>query len=546
MEWLCTYRRDGSEASGEEADLPAGAMIVKEMHSAAVDNLAYRPDTATGQAFGKLWVDADLEHDGVSWTVMIKGAETADGWYWGDFSQASSADAATYNPPIDDRAAFAAEVDPQTGFPIVLDGDGKPFPPPPGDHWYPTYWNYEVPDVVFPNYGAGYYCIYCHGSAVSQSTFSSLANVLGHEIEYDYLREIPPSPGPTPIQQHGRSALLLTKLRPAAAAHGRAPFPDYRPLNAEAFEAAYPQFQGLDYDRVWPHRLPAQTWDHAAAAADGSEEFLTSDQCLACHGAGGYGQRLPNMVVVKDTPDDQQLNLTPFAEWSASPMGLGGRDPIFYAMLESELNLAEREGGDLSENLECIQNTCLHCHGNMGQRQWALDTRGSGDDPCADFEPATDPTVPDGGTWTPEERRKAGYGGQPFLRDFMATWPGDDPQQGRYGGLGRDGISCTTCHRMSAEDLGQSGKTFTGNFRTGPTNKLFGPFDDNVKTEPMELSLGIEPLFGEQLTKSEMCGSCHSIYLPVFSSTLWRSVAEPTPTVRRRTIPTTGGRGRWG
>ena len=522
MEWLCKFRRDPTSTAGE-GEMPRGAMIVKEMHSSAVDAgepqvLAYRPDTGTPDAFGKLWVDADFTN-GLSWTVMIKGADTGDGWYWGGFSSRPSSyadDARTYNPPILDRSGFSTPVDPHTQFPIAVGADGKPLPdqvPPPEGPWYPTYWSYSVPDVVFPNYAEGYYCIYCHGSAVSESTFSSLDNLIGGEIEFDYLKEEPAPAGPTPIVgDHDRlGSIPLTPLK-TSAANPRSPFPPYNPLNIEEFEATYPQFSGLTFDDVWPHRLPSQSWDHAPTAADGSELYLTSDQCIGCHGAGGASQRVPNMVVVKDTTDEEQVDLTPYAEWSASPMGLAGRDPIFYAMLESELNRADREPG-LKPDIRCIQNTCLHCHGNMGQRQWALERPG---DDCADFEPITDPTS--GGTWTPEEARKSGYGGQAYLREYLATWPGHDAAKAKFGGLSRDGISCTTCHHMSAEDLGKSGKTFTGNFREGPEDVIFGPFETNIATEPMKLSLGITPEFSDHLTKSELCGSCHAIYLPVFDN----------------------------
>ena len=31
------------------------------------------------------------------------------------------------------------------------------------------------------------------------------------------------------------------------------------------------------------------------------------------------------------------MNVSPFGEWRWSPMGLAGRDPIFYAQLDSEI-----------------------------------------------------------------------------------------------------------------------------------------------------------------------------------------------------------------
>ena len=71
----------------------------------------------------------------------------------------------------------------------------------------------------------------------------------------------------------------------------------------------------------------------------------------------------------------QQYDLSPFAEWSASPMGLAGRDPIFHAQLELERNIARDQPG-LADIIDCIDNTCLHCHGVMGARQSNIDTAG--------------------------------------------------------------------------------------------------------------------------------------------------------------------------
>jgi len=552
MQWLCTNRFPGKEVKNPPP-LPDGAMIVKEMHGS--QNLAYRPKTGRKDSLGKLWVDANYDDAELSWTIMVKGQQSFDGWYWGFFSMApttpSGCDAPppTYNPPVSSRSALTTAFDPDTGYPLEVDHCGKPLPtsqqhPPPEGPWFPTFWNFSVPDVAFPNAEFGNYCIYCHGSASSQSTFSSLTNILGQEIEYNYLKQIPPAPAPsatigmktstkantnasagtnittninTDTNQNEHDARLRS-LRPAAVnekVNTRQPFPEYNPINVKDFEAVYPQFAGLSYDDVWKHRLPAQTWDHNVSSPHGPDQFLTSDQCLSCHDAGGSGQRLPNMVVVRG--DLKQVNVSEHAEWSASPMGLGGRDPIFYAMLESELNRAERET-DLEKYLPCIQNTCLHCHGNMGQRQHAMDTEVPKDDICASFEPLTDPTS--GGSWTPEQRKAAGYGGKPFLREYMGSWHGGaDPQHAKYGGLGRDGISCATCHHIADQDLGLSGKTFTGNFRVGPADELYGPFDKNVITQPMQHALGITPKKGSALTKSSLCGSCHAIYLPVFDNT---------------------------
>jgi hypothetical protein len=222
--------------------------------------------------------------------------------------------------------------------------------------------------------------------------------------------------------------------------------------------------------------------------------FLTSDQCIGCHDATGSNASTPNMQL--ETKDGTKVNLSVYGEWRASPMGLAGRDPIFFSQLQSETN-------HLSKLTACIENTCLHCHGVMGQRQHAADTAGA-ESPCKDlFGVTPPPEVPFG---------------KPFQREMVAQWPGGSEQaQERYAALARDGISCTVCHRMSPTALGTEA-SYTGNFVTGKANEMFGPFNDDVRTKPMEQVLGVTPKFGAQINSSGICESCHNILLPVFSN----------------------------
>ena len=69
-------------------------------------------------------------------------------------------------------------------------------------------------------------------------------------------------------------------------------------------------------------------------------------------------------------------NLSEYGEWRCSPMGLAGRDSIFFAQMESgQVYLkqdAERKPsppvGSLDANQKAVTNTGLSCHGAMGQR----------------------------------------------------------------------------------------------------------------------------------------------------------------------------------
>jgi hypothetical protein len=120
-------------------------------------------------------------------------------------------------------------------------------------------------------------------------------------------------------------------------------------------------------------------------------------------------------------------------------------------------------------------------------------------------------------------------------------YPSDAPgaAHARFGALARDGISCTACHHMvlgeadSAiyrdqpqnhcveerqaflnPDVEGFARTFTGSFLVGPPDRLFGPFEE-PKTKPMEHALGIRPLHYAPVTSSELCGTCHTVHLPI-------------------------------
>jgi hypothetical protein len=234
--------------------------------------------------------------------------------------------------------------------------------------------------------------------------------------------------------------------------------------------------------------LVPESSDHVVAGSppDGPRTFLTSDQCTGCHNATGTlspaRADLPSMLYYLNgsspTHDPKTVNLSPNGEWRFSMMGLAGRDPIFFSQLNSETTIHSNLKLNDTPAKPFVENLCLHCHGVMGQRQFEHDT------------------------------------GKLFTRAQM-----QDPDS-LYGALARDGISCTVCHRIEPEGLGTKA-TYTGNFRVGAPDHVYGPFKDPLKL-PMKNALGVKPLEGQQITESTLCGSCHTIILPVF-----RASGEP-------------------
>ena len=368
--------------------------------------------------------DAEINDRLSMWTFMVRDRNgSKDGWFWGYHGTGEG-----------------------------VDGNDYPF-------------NY-------PDAGFGQYCVRCHASAENLFTFSALRNIAGeagNPVSYFVDDSWMPAPDDDP-EAH---AALAVDPNPVAVAHLK---PE-RTLNAE-FVALFDMLPMVAPSAVAP--IPPVTYDHVVAGPGGPEQFITSDQCLSCHD-GQDAPFGPNMYI-PPTGDAGGVNLSPYGEWNWSMMGLAGRDPIFYAQLESEVTV--HSSGDLPET---IQNLCFRCHGVMGQRQFHLDDAG-------DY----------------------------FTRDIVHATDPADPNH-KYGALARDGISCTVCHQIA--DTGKPiQEIMTGQFDVSPAgaegdgvSRIFGPFEDPA-TLPMVSALGMKPVHSDTIQSSKLCGSCHTIYLPIFDA----------------------------
>ena len=328
------------------------------------------------------------------------------------------------------------------------------------DGWY---WSYHAPGytpdnpaIDYPDSGFGLYCLRCHASAAKESTFIDVRNVEHDPITFR-ISSPPPIPGAVaepPKNEHQK----MSETSPFAAGQFAKPrlSPDPNFLKL---------FAGLSV--VSPKAVksfPGESLDHVIPEAGGPKGFLTSSQCLGCHGASGE-----NMALQYGPYGNKPVNLSPYTEWRASLMGLSGRDPIFHAQLESEKTLYPSQAS-------FFDNTCYRCHGVMGQRQVESDK------------------------------------GQPFKHDMVYALP-DEPD-GKYGALARDGVSCSACHRISKDDLGKP-ETFTGKFKLDPPDVVNGQYEKPTEL-PMKNALGITPRETPHIKTSALCGSCHTVILPVF------------------------------
>jgi hypothetical protein len=444
VDWLRMYRPASGGGPAIPPPVPDGAVMVKEMFP--VPASACR-DVDPLKLFPKYGA-----------AIMIRDTGAShDGWFWGWYGFGS-----------------------QSGW-------APDWPPVPADN-------------SLPNMGFAQYCMNCHASAANNLTFASPKNIHGeageplHFLSQDFFT-LPPLPS--------HHELVVQPPRDAELRIGEPLFaPDKEVVKAlRAYMQTIPTYDSVP-------KMPSETYDNTWVGANGpdaSDTFLTSSQCLGCHDAGSTGLQFD---MTKPNPHgDNLLNLSPYATWRTSPMGLGGRDPIFFAQLASETQTFHPAISDKVENI------CLGCHGIGGQRQFHIDEKARTGE-CTNFTRELVDAVP---------------------------WPADNPsaKHANYGMLARDGITCTACHRMvldpaknaeladapqnacvedrqielNGEESGFA-RTFTGSFMVGAPDQLIGPFKEPVQA-PMENALGIKPVHDEAIGNSGVCGTCHTVHLPV-------------------------------
>lgn len=454
--WLKTNRPETHEPVSDPEPIPDGAIMVKEMYPPPVSHC----------------VDADplrlFPLNGGA--IMVRAAEAShDGWFWGWFGWKEGS-------------------------------------------WAPS-WPAQA-DNAYPNMDFGLYCTNCHSSARDNQTFASLRNIEGEPgeplvfLSHDFYLSphfVRPdqagarsaaAPAPAPFRTHHEEIAEKRKLRLGL----RRDMP-YRP----EFAGTYRLLAELPPSSVRP--LPSETYDHVWAPAgkpSAKSQFVTSDQCIGCHSAGGSGLQFQ---MTEQGPGEKLLNVSPHGTWRHSPMGMSGRDPIFFAQLASETDTFHPESSAF------IQDTCLSCHAVQGHRQHAID-RHAETGSCESFSRE--------------------------MLDAVPYPPGNPAAQlAHYAALGRDGVACNSCHAMAlgakemrkAESEPQNAclaerqeranpgltglaRTFTGNFLLAAPGRIFGPFED-PKDKPMTNAVGFVPEHSETVKSSELCASCHTVHLPV-------------------------------
>lgn len=189
----------------------------------------------------------------------------------------------------------------------------------------------------------------------------------------------------------------------------------------------------------------------APAAHASTADFLSPEVCADCHSNASGAEAMR-------TADGTGVGAYDLQHGSV--MANAGRDPIFWATLSAE----QARAPELSP---AIADTCLRCHAPMAR--W-------------DAVQAGEPLP------TPAELRT----------DTSAR-----------ASLGREGVSCTTCHRLAPEALALE-DAHSGQVEIADNDAIYGPHATPF-TDPMEHHTGFTPTEGSHVLDSELCAGCHTL-----------------------------------
>ncbi len=189
----------------------------------------------------------------------------------------------------------------------------------------------------------------------------------------------------------------------------------------------------------------------AGLAVVTSTRFAGSGACAACHRTDTTTNPATNV----DLTSGDAVGIV--NDWAGTMMANAARDPYFLAALRAEMTVIA--------DPSAVQQKCLTCHA-----------------PMASYE----------------ARRKGAVFG---LTELYASE------------LGRDGVSCSLCHRIEATGLG-SDATYSGNFivgdEAGSARRVYGPFTD-VAVNPMVNRVSMTPTYAAHVRESRVCAACHTL-----------------------------------
>ncbi len=185
-----------------------------------------------------------------------------------------------------------------------------------------------------------------------------------------------------------------------------------------------------------------------------TEQFSSSTFCAQCHLLGD--SQSPAM---RNAAGD---DISPVKLWRASMMALAARDPFYFSVFEQEIaaNPAEKAS---------INALCTRCHAPAA----SIASEREGE--LLSFEMLTSSTSTN-------------------------------------ANLGRDGITCSLCHQIRSNELGNDA-SFTGGFAVGFGRKIYGPHA-NPTASPMQMFVKYTPEYSDHIKDSALCATCHTVIVP--------------------------------
>lgn len=214
---------------------------------------------------------------------------------------------------------------------------------------------------------------------------------------------------------------------------------------------------GVDFTTT-PTPLPPPSYEGKPLANFDTADFNGPALCQSCHG---------------NIKDAEGNDVTMSAFWRSTMMANAARDPFWQAKVSSEIQRHP-------EAQAHIEATCMRCHMPMAFTQARVDGL-----PLKIF------------------------GEEGFLNP-------DHPLHD----AAMDGVSCTLCHQIQPDGLGEE-VSFSGGYvidtsTNPPRRPLFGPYPtpDMMGAGIMRSGSGYDPQYGAHLRTSELCAVCHTLFTP--------------------------------
>ena len=206
-----------------------------------------------------------------------------------------------------------------------------------------------------------------------------------------------------------------------------------------------------------PLLFPAspRTTGPAFSQTDDPHLFATGAACISCHS---------NLIA----PSGEDISIG--TDWRASMMANSARDPYWQAAVR-------RETMDHPESAAHIEDECAACHMPMSRF----------------------------------EAQAANRLGQVFAHLPVGK------ETHRTDRLAADGVSCTVCHQIAAENLGAP-ESFNAGFAIDTETPmeqriLFGPYDvDAGRSTVMHSASGFRQVESRHIQTSEVCATCHTLF----------------------------------